>query len=707
MAALDLDADQREFVNAVIGPLKGSEAQRNLLENALRLSSGMPTSVAPDPLEVATERMRATAPASKRRLIAFRLFAVVVMALSLTFLFSAATLCSLSRALLVRDSFEFLIPDFVDDLFPEDTSEQDVRDWMVERIEPDQRLVAMGDLHETDDPRRWEAVWKARPEDPAHFYAYVLAYRRSWYKWPEDWVATAERLDPGNGWFGLINACSRVGQVIEPEKKPARDRTRGAPPIPGEPARVKDEAALASLLTEMDGALAKTAFNDHRLRLHALRMGTWPPPVDYPEQILSIQFRDQHPEHLDFDSGSLYQLSLLFQGAALHFANAGRRKDLDALAARYERIFQALCGGDRLDLHQGRALWRVAIKGAKALENAYGILGDPAAAERFRNFAEAPGHAVKLSPTTPRGSYTDERVSSLAEHWTAGQLPGVSPFTESELRGGRLAEYAMAERVLVHVLAALLSCLLGLLLFTAHHPRPELRRLADRLLQLLTYRDWLWIITLGVVMPITLYLLLQRLPWPGFRSRTIDEDRVSVMALQLAGLCLSLLLCTVEATRWRLAKRAWILGFGWRLLDAGPPFALFALSSIPFMSAVPKLAEVPGMDNDWLEAAVATALGLPLLWAIAILVSCYLKRSPRRLHRLILLRACTPVMALALVLAVISIFALHAEEKKWTARIEFESVTNENHYATGSRAGFEHAKWIHQELKAIFGPLPR
>jgi hypothetical protein len=705
VAALDLDSDSREFVEAVMLPLGHKDTQRVVLEKAVALAAGMPTSVAPDALEVAMVRMRATAPTSKRRSIAFRLFTVVVLALSLAFLFSPAVFRSLSRTLLVNNSFEFLIPDFVDDVFPEDTTEQDIRDWMVERIAPAQRLVAMGDLHETDDPRRWEAVWKARPEDPAHFYAYVLAYRRSWYKWPADWVATGERLDPGNGWFPLIDACSRIGEVIEPEKKPARGRTRGAPPIPGEPARVKDEAALASLLTEMDRALAMLAFNDHRPRLHALRMEAWPPPVDYPEQILSFQFREQHPERLDYDSASIYQLPLLFQGAALHFANDGNRKELDALAARYERIFQALCGGDRLDLGHGVTLWHAATQGGKALENAYGILGDPGAAVRFKNFAEALRYAANRTPTTPRGR--DERASTLAGHWTAGQLLGISPLTESELRGGRLAEYAMTERVLVHVLAALLCCVLGLLLFTAHHPRSELRRLADRLLQLLAYRDWLWIITLGVVMPITLYLLLQRLPWPGFRSRTIDEDRVSVMALQLAGLCLSLLLWTVEATRWRLAKRAWILGFGWRFLDAGPAFALFALSSIPFMSAVPKLAEMPKMDNDWIEAAVAIAFGLPLLWALVILISCCLKRSLRHLHRLILLRACTRVLSVGIVLSIISIFAIHAEEKKWTARIEFESVANKDHYATGSRAGFEQAKWIQEELRAIFGPLPR
>ena len=704
---MDLATDKREFVDAVINPLEGSEAQRNLLGNALRLSSGMPTSVAPDALEVATDRMRATVPTSKRRSIAVRLSAALVLGLSLWFLFTPDTLRSLSRILTASHSVESLMPDFIDELFPEDTTEEDTADWMTERIAPEQRLVAIGDLSETDYPRRWEAVWKVHPEDPAHFYAYILAYKRSRGKWPEDWVSTGERLDPGNGWFALIDACSRVGGIIEPAKKPSRGRTRGAPPIPGEPAKVKDEAALRALFADMDRALAMPAFNDYRPRLHALRMVAWPPPVDYPEQILSAKFMEQQPERLDFDSGSLYQLPLLFQGAALHFANAGSRKELDALAARYERIFQALCGGDKLDLDQGRALWRVATLGGKAIENAYGMLGDPAAAVRFKNFAEAPGDAVKRARKTPRGSYTDERSSNLAEGWTAGQLPGVSPFTESELRGGRLAEYAMNERALVHVLAASLCCVLGLLLFTAHHPRRELRSLADRLLQFLAWRDWLWIIALGVVLPVSLYLLLQRLPWPGFRTRTMDEERLYLMALQMAGLALSLLLCTVEATRWRLAKRGWVVGFGWRFLDAGPTFAVFALCSMPFISAMPTIDDMPGIDGAWIEAAIATALGLPGLWALMILVACYLKRSPRRLHRLLLLRACTPVMALALALAIVSIFAIHAEEKKWTARIEFESLTNENHYATGSRVGFEHAKWIHEELKAIFGPLPR
>jgi hypothetical protein len=705
---VDLDPDKQEFIDSVLLPLDHKDTQSVVLEKAVALASGMPTSVAPDSPETATVRMKSTIPTSKGRAIALRLFVALVLALSLAFLFSPGTLRSLVRIFLVSDSFQFFIPDFVDDLFPEDTKEQDTTDWKIERIAPDQRLVAMGDLQETDDPRRWEAVWKAYPEDPAHFYAYVLAYRRSREKWPEDWVATGERLDPGNGWFALIDACSRISSIIEPEKKPVRGRRRGAPVItPGEPARVRDEAALASLLADMDRALAMPVINDHRPRLHALRMASWPPPADYPEQILSALFMRQHPEDLSFDSAGLYQLPLLFQGAALHFANAGNRTELDALAVRYERLFQALCSQDQLDLDQGIALWRAAARGAKAIGNAYGIVGDPDAAARFKSFEEAPARAASRStPTAPRASYSDERASNLGEGWTAGRLLGVSPFTESELRGGRLAEYALAERVLMHGLAALLCCMLGLILFTAHHPRPEFRRLADRLLQLLAWRDWLWILVLGAILPVTFYLLLQRLPWPGFRNHTMERSQVLLMALQLAGLALSLLLCTVEATRWRLAKRAWVVGFGWRLLDAGPAFALFALGSMPFMAAVPKLADIPDMDGDWIEAAIATALGLPAFWALMILVACYLKRSPRRLHRLVLLRVCTPVIALALAFSILSIFVIHAEEKKWTSRIEFESVTNPDHYATGSRAGFEHARWIHKELKAIFDPSP-
>ena len=707
VAPVDLDSDKRGFADAVLTPLKGAEASREVLEDTLRLASSMPTWLAPDALPVATDRMRSTARTSRVRAFVPRLATLLVLILSIGFLFSPATVCSLWRVRMATGSFEKFIPNEVKKLLIGEPDDEDTRAWILSRIAPDQRLVAMGDPHKIDDSRRWEAVWKAHPEDPAHFYTYVLAYRGSWYKWPENWSATGEKLDPDNGWFALIDACSRIGDIIEPATK-ASKRGWGSKAVvtPAKPARVKDEAALKVILAEIDHALALPAWNDFRPRLSALRMSAWPAPVDCSEQILSLHFRREWPESGTLDLAQLSHLRLLFEGAGLHFANTGNRQELDALAARYLEIFRTMAKQDEIDLMQ----WLFALNAMDAaggIEAAYNAIGDSIEAAKFRDFRNAGSRIRAAKRSLPASPVTMEQGSSLAQYWGIGPSANMISLTAQELHGGRLAEYAMAERVLVHVLAALLSCLLGLLLFTAHHPRPELRRLADRLLQLLTYRDWLWIITLGVVMPITLYLLLQRLPWPGFRSRTIDEDRVSVMALQLAGLCLSLLLCTVEATRWRLAKRAWILGFGWRLLDAGPASALFALSSIPFMSAVPKLAEVPGMDNDWLEAAVATALGLPLLWAIAILVSCYLKRSSRRLHRLILLRACTPVIALALALSIISIFAIHAEEKKWTARIEFESVRNENHYATGSRAGFEHAKWIHQELKAIFGPLPR
>jgi hypothetical protein len=607
----------------------------------------------------------------------------------------------------VSYSYEFLIPDFLDDLFPEDTTEQDTTEWILERIAPDQRLVAMGEVSEIYDRRRWEAVWKAYPEDPAHFYAYALALRSEKGTWPEEWVGTGERLDSANGWFALIDACSRIRGVIEPEKRPVRGRGRGAPIVtPGQPPRVKDQVALDKLLDQIDHALALPEWDDYRLRLHGLRMSPWAAPVDYPEQLLSLRYRSEHPEYTEVDLNFLSQLPLLFQGASLHFVDTGDRTGLDALANRFLSILRALVAKDHLHLMEGYYTWRSIGPAAKAIGEAYDRIGDSAEATRFRDLAAAPRRLSAAYAHASSDALSERKGSRIASNWDSG-IRGVSPVSEAELRGGRLAEYAMTLRLLMHMLAGLLCLVLGLLLFSAHHPRPEARRLADRLLQLLSGRDWLWILGLGALLPLALFLLLQWLPWPGLRSHTMTEENAMVMALQLAGLSLSFLLCTVEATRWRLAKRAWILGFGWRLLDAGPAFALFALVSMPFMSAVPTLATLPDMDGDWIEATIATSLGLPALWALVILVACYLKHSPRRLHRLILLRACAPVLAFALALSVLSIFAIHAEERKWTARIEFESVTNKDHYATGSRAGFEHAKWIHEELKAIFGPLPR
>jgi hypothetical protein len=703
---VDLEPDKQDLIGAVIAPLKGTDAQRDFLENALRLASGTPTTLVPDSLEAAIARMQATASTSKRRSIALRLFTVLALALSVVFLLSPSTFRSVSRIFLVSYSYEFLIPDFVDDLFPEDTTEQDTTDWIMERIAPDQRLVAMGEVSETYDPRRWEAVWKAHPEDPAHFYAYVLAFREEKGAWPEKWVDTGERLDPANGWFALIDACSRIREVVEPEKKPVKGRGRGAPVVtPGQPPHVKDQVALEKLLDQIDHALALPEWDDYRLRLCGLRMSPWAAPADYPEQLLSVRYRSEHPERDIDDSYSLSQLSLLFRAASLHFVDTGNRAGLDALANRFLGIFRTLVAKGHLDLMEGYYVWRAIEPTAKAIAEAYHSMGDSATATRFKDLAAEPRRVIAGSARGSSDALSERKGSRIASNWDSG-IRGVSPVSETELRGGRLAEYAMTLRLLVHLLAGLLCIVVGLLLFSAHHPKPEARSLADRLLQLLSGRDWLWILGLGLFLPIALFSFLQWFPWPGLCSHTMTEAHSQVMALQLAGLALSFLLCTVEVVRWRLAKRAWVLGFGWRLLDAGPAFALAALISMPFMSAVPALAALPDMEGDWIEASIATALGLPALWASMILIVCYLKKSPRRLHRLILLRACTPVMALALALSVLSIFVIHAEEKKWTARIEFESVTNKDHYATGSRAGFEHARWIHSELKAIFGPGP-
>lgn len=691
---MNLTPEQRSFVDAVLKPLGDDASRRDLLEESLVLATTLASPPQGDPVEVASARMdtKAKSFALRRRLSQVALVVTVLVIPWLSWL-TLESRTSFKRLLASVPFADDIIPSEVVDIILGDHGDSEaacVR-MISGRIPADWRLVAMGDLGASDPVSRWKAVWDAHPDDPAHFMAYSAEVRSATREWPADLVETGERLDPGNGWFRLLRAASRIEEAVEP---PVRIRSASAKSaVPSAPT-VKDAALLNEILSELERVVSMPRLDDYQKNLNTERLRGWPASVDYPDQVLSMLFRFQHPEVRMSSPSELRQLANFFSAAAHQAGASGDRASLERIATLFQRTFRKLAENPAL-MHQRMMASATMVEGGRSISSAYTLLGDSPKALAFSSLDGLDRRkAPRVAPAPD--ALSEGRGSQFTSMMYSGELPGTTPVSERELRGGRLAEYAMAERLLFHELTLLFGLLLGVVLSLNLRNRKASGQLGARLPDLLTLGDRLLIAMMGNALPALVYVAVVHAPWSRLRDFTINPWHFDLMLMQVAALPVAVILCTLQAIRWRLGRRGAVLALGWNGFDPGWWLVPMALSAIPAVEYLPGMFQKWSLDEDWATMAAWSLIGLPCAWLFVLAVGHLRASEERRVHRSAVLSALGPFMTGAFILAAMATQAIHEVERHWTRQIDFEAVTAER-IAFESRVSREHADWLQAE----------
>jgi hypothetical protein len=716
---MDLDRERQAFIDAVMKPLGDDRARRDLLENAVALAETLPPPANGDGLRSATDRMESTA---RRFPLRHRLGLAVVAAVALVVLWltvagpaareSLAAIWTgnlttnlISTACCSRPEVPTLpgIP----------KAERDHRfiRHLEKQVSPADLALLAGEFIQESPSMRWKPVWDSHPKDPWHYYAYALAFRSEHKRWPDRFVETGEELDPGNGWFRLMRGASRMEaaigfppppRVTRTEKLAARAQGLPPPQLPrvAKPPRVViDAKAFQEGWDDLDAALAMPRLDDYQSRLEAIRMEACAAPVNYADlcsyPILSVG----QPEFHKSDWMNLNRYAEAFGFAADQAAKAADQERLLEWGRLHSRAVRAL-GEHASGILPGMITRRLARDGALGLSKAWLELGDTAEAARYQTLADHLDTKLHPDPQAPPDALTERRGSHLVNSATSfrssGSSPVSRPVTEPELRGGRLAEYAMYERLMMHAVAVLLTLALAFLLFVPWRSRKELGLLPSRLAGLLDRRDHGWIALLGVLLPAGLYVFSTRVPWLDPREFSLSGNRFFLWLAQAVALVVAIVLGTLQATRCRLGRRGAVLALGWVGVDPGRLFYPVTLALIPTASVLSKLAESWNQSDPLAAVLVASLLAFPLIWLALLARGCFHANPERTLHRATLMTAARPFVAAAMLATAFAIPAIHREEKHWTAQADFDSMKN-GHSVFVPRFEVEYGQWIAKE----------
>jgi hypothetical protein len=717
---VDFDPDKREFVDAVMAPLEPDPIRRDLLKECLAIAGTVPSLTSGDSVDTATRRIQSKAKRFKFLTAAGRSLAITILALTAwTAVIGPPAIRSIDGIILANRMADLIsttccsheaVPSFPRFGFePNELEEIAQVERVLGGLPHDARLLLLGDYLQQDELARWKAVWDRYPENPAHYFAYALAYRRTHEKWPDDFVATGESLDPGNGWFRLLagaeKAKAAVGmrpprRITQADRLAARAEGRKLQtPLPGKRVEILDQATLDDAYTLLDQALRMPRWDDYRKTLNRIRFDATPPPSDFASHSLGHILVFSQPE-----DGSSDWLDLRKYGAAfgLTAKEVARHHDASQLASLRHRVQGTMdrLGSNGSSFLLGTLVARVIGEDACwALAETTASVSGPAEAGHLVAIAGSLDFKLNRSVALPPDALSEFRGSGFqAQAAGFSRRSGTTPVTEPQLRGGRLAEYAMYERFIAHLGAAFLALALAFVLIRSAWERKRLGLLPERLTGLLSVTDRIRIVLVGALLPVAVYFIATRLPALDPREFAFGEKRFILWLVQIVALGISVILLSLDTASRCLGRRATMLAMRWHRHDPGWIFAWVSLASIPILSILSRFDPSDDLQELAFWTSVGFMVGIPLLWLLNLLGLIFAGAAARKLHRAILLRSLVIPLAIALPLIAASIPIFRAEERYWITRLDFDAL-HPDYNTFSPKPEIEYAAWMAAEVR--------
>lgn len=274
-------------------------------------------------------------------------------------------------------------------------------------------------------------------------------------------------------------------------------------------------------------------------------------------------------------------------------------------------------------------------------------------------------------------------------------------WSAEELKPGRMADHELLSRsccLFVWLIFGL--CLLGLALYRFRLPR-LIRRLAGRIAELLDARDHAWIIGAGVLLPYGFAMIINQLTPLGGRDWSILGNHLMLPMAQFFGMAVVMLLVPILVARWRLGKKAAVLGIMGEKSAWGPRAVVCAATLIPVCGwFAPREPEL-----EWYLLLVPLAFFLivfPVLWLVANLCrALFASGELRLLRRAVVSRALIPAYATAMLLQMMAAPFHKAAERAWFRRDT--TMTSVPGFSAVNPYDYRVAEEIRQDTREVLG----
>jgi hypothetical protein len=435
---------------------------------------------------------------------------------------------------------------------------------------------------------------------------------------------------------------------------------------------VIDEKQFASALGLFHEAARKPRLSPNQLELQKQRIALLPERTDFVSQFPRQVFAASQ-------NCPLIDLRSLVDAISVQAGRYAESKDVagfQQLVADWRWLVQATLrdGVSLLDVMVAKAFFTMPLSAFSEAAKSLGLEED---GEKFARLHQQNEERRKFGGLDDTALLETKSSAMTSLTLAAGrrQVESPPPITEADLRPGRYADHALGGRA--HSLAswAVLGICAGLAALNGLRGDKSTVRLSKRLQNLFRWNDWLWILGVGILIPLLWYFAVTRLTPFSAREWSMRITGFLVPAAQLVSLTVLILVASAKIASDRLAKRAGFLGPKPRLTWLGWVAVISAALAIPLAGMV---MEVRPLGHILFLASSALS-GVALLWLVwGFLCHAFGKPPGGSLRRATLARMMVPAWVFGMLVFALLVPFHYAEERHWIQQDRLLEITAES-----------------------------
>ncbi len=393
-----------------------------------------------------------------------------------------------------------------------------------------------------------EFLWRSGPENPAYFAEYARAFSKENGQLPPDYFETTRRIDPDNAFFTYLAA--------ELEAKEAVGQN------PDQSWTIKDPARMDRVLAFLREARNQEGYKTYGAemlgrRLSVLGQGNLPESMD---AVTMLAYNQR--------SNFFIHLQATICARSWTAAETGNTLAFQEIVIDGESFLRRICGNQVETLLNEIVLVGTASAIGKRFAEDAEKLGLMEVSERWSGISARLAENRKDRstreflldgrPTEPR-EYASLLIESSLEVGPKVSRSQV-PLTLADLKPGRLLDHMTFSRILSIATWILMALALAATALYRFRVSAMHRGLARQAVALLDVRDWAWIAGAGVLGPFGYVMAVNHLTPLGGHDYGLRATALMLPAVHFLGLWLLWLTVPPQMVRWRLAKRAGLMG---------------------------------------------------------------------------------------------------------------------------------------------------
>lgn len=544
--------------------------------------------------------------------------------------------------------------------------------------EKEKLLLGDFSLEYYEDHKNGEALYLSEPDNPAYFTEYALKYSSSFDVLPPGFLETAARIDPQNSFYLYLAAGMMDYDAIDlqpssgssPKPRIVNGIRLSLPPVERE-YKINDQAVYEESLELIKKASELSGFRSFGKSMMRERMRCFrhsDTTLDRMHALILVYWQT---------SGviSLRRVSDTLSARAQELSKNGDKNGFLEMVKMREHFIEGMLSNPDVYLVTELINMVVVAGTAEYFHYAAKRLGLNDLEKKFGDQHQALREMADRRKLRPAGDY--DWMTERSSYLTGFTLPMMmsqadSPplITAADLAPQRYADHALAMRMGLSATAlSLLIFALPIYLFRFVFPA-SLRKTADRLTQLLRPMDWILAFSLGVILPLSGIILLNRFTELGGREWALSHFLFLFPGVHLVAILLWISLAPAAIIRWCLLRRVSALG----------------LSGLPAITAAPALmgvtvltiAAYPAVMKYGLDTPVLIGLTAPVAFWLSVVFGNGLHGLIGRAQHRISLAATSMAILPCLSFAIITVLAVlplyKASEIHWLAQDTLYSI---------------------------------